>query len=655
MEALPFDPLPGPDNGGHSRKQVYARLSPEFREFVDREENRHILDYLCRVPLEEIGIPEFYPYISRALKNKRYPNLIYPIGGGLAVHIYPDKEDIRNYYIPIEPSIFQNVDSLLTDVERVLVDVVQDLEVNTKDPEERKRLLEKVLEKVCIVDETIERNAEEKAGENAEGNVKENAKGNAGRNAGKKEEKKSGWIKGKKSGKQKREMRKKSRETEKGGGEEAEQGSGEKDGNATGLLNKCFRDIGSVFNNKSKQQVRLTPEEFRAVKYLMIRDKVGMGVLGPLLKDTNIEDITCSGLGRIFVEHKVFAALKTTNSFQEMEELNSFVIQMSEKVGKPITYRDPIVDTALPDGSRINIVFGEDVSKRGSNFTIRKFMGTPISILELIEFGTLDYTMAAYMWMMLRAGMNCFVSGETASGKTTMMNAVTTFLPPNSKIVSIEDTPELQVPHKNWTREVTRTSREESNSEVSMFDLLKAALRQRPNEIMIGEIRGVEGNIAFQAMQTGHPVMSTFHAASVEKLIQRLTGDPISVPKNYVDNLNVVLIQSAVNVPGKGLGRRVLSVNEIVGYDAINQAFNFMDIFKWDPATDTFKFTGKNNSYLLEQKIAPRMGIPENQVRKIYAELDKRAKILKKIHQAKIVNFYDLFDMLIRVEEAGVT
>jgi archaeal flagellar protein FlaI len=416
-----------------------------------------------------------------------------------------------------------------------------------------------------------------------------------------------------------------------------------------------IKEVGKVFKMEKYETIHVTSEEFTAIKYLMIRDKIGMGLIEPLLMDPNIEDISCSGLGRVFVEHKVFSSLKTSISFQELEKLNAFVIQMSEKVGKPITYRDPIVDTALPDGSRINIVFGEDVSKQGSNFTIRKFMGTPISILELIDFGTIDYTMAAYMWMMLRAGMNCFVSGETASGKTTMMNAITTFLPPESKIVSIEDTPELQVPHKNWTREVTRTTRDDSGSDVSMFDLLKAALRQRPNEIMIGEIRGVEGNIAFQAMQTGHPVMSTFHAASVEKLIQRLTGDPINVPKNYVDNLNVVIIQSAVNVPGKGMGRRVLSINEIIGYDSINQAFNFMDLFKWDPSTDTFKFTGKNNSYLLEQKIAPRLGIPENQVRKIYLELDKKTKILRKIHQAKITNFYELFNTLIQIEEAGIT
>ncbi len=603
MDSLPFNPLPAPVNGKRSKEEVRSRLSSELRDFVGREENSHILDYICRLPLEQVEIPEFHLKISRAMKGIKHPNLIYPIGKGLAVHIYPDKEDIRNYYIPIEPCLFQNMDSTLEAVERLLIDVINNQDIDTKDPEEKKKLLEKALGKVCsITDENVEENAE-----------------------------------------------KKRKVTE-----ERKTVSGEKNGKLQfGFLGN-LKEAGKAFKIKKRECIYVTPEGFKAIKYLMIRDKIGMGILEPLLLDSNIEDISCSGLGRVFVEHKVFSSLKTAISFQETEELNSFIIQMSEKVGKPITYRDPIVDTALPDGSRINIVFGEDVSRRGSNFTIRKFMGTPISILELIEFGTIDYTMAAYMWMMLKAGMNCFISGETASGKTTMMNAITTFLPPESKIVSIEDTPELQVPHKNWTREVTRTTRDDSGSDVSMFDLLKAALRQRPNEIMIGEIRGVEGNIAFQAMQTGHPVMSTFHAASVEKLIQRLTGDPINVPKNYVDNLNVVLIQSAVNVPGKGMGRRVLSINEIVGYDSVNQAFNFMDIFKWDPATDTFKFTGKNNSYLLEQKIAPRLGIPENKVRRIYLELDRRVKILRKIHEAKVTNFYDLFNTLIQIEEAGL-
>ncbi len=637
MNLLPFEKEGSPNNRKYSQSEVYSRLSPEMKEFVDVEENRHVLDYLCRLPLEELGMPTFYPKITRSLKSIKHPNLIYPTGRGLAVHIYPDKEDVRNYYIPIEPCLFHDLDKILINVERSLVDVVHGMEVTTKDPDERKKLMEEVLEKTCIIKEKVNRKESENETESKSESESESESEN----------------------KSKRKNKRKDAGKSENRGESERRGENEGEGEESGKNNfdpikKILKPFKTLLEKDKIQKVPVTSEEFKAIKYTMVRDKVGMGVLEPLLMDSNIEDITCSGLGCVFVEHKVFSGLKTTITFKEMEELNSFVIRMSEKVGKPITYRSPIVDTALLDGSRINIVFGEDVSKQGSNFTIRKFMGTPISILELIDFGTIDYTMAAYMWMMLRAGMNCFVSGETASGKTTMMNAVTTFLPPDSKIVSIEDTPELQVPHKNWTREVTRTSREDSGSDVSMFDLLKAALRQRPNEIIIGEIRGVEGNIAFQAMQTGHPVMSTFHAASVEKLIQRLTGDPINVPRNYVDNLNIVLIQSAVNVPGKGPARRVLSVNEIVGYDSTTQSFNFMDIFKWDPATDTFKFTGKNNSYLLEHRIAPSMGIPEHQVRKIYGELDKRAKILKKIHQAGVIDFHEIFAMLIRVEEAGL-
>ena len=181
----------------------------------------------------------------------------------------------------------------------------------------------------------------------------------------------------------------------------------------------------------------------------------------------------------------------------------------------------------LPDGSRINIVYGNDVSKKGSNFTIRKFSEDPLSILDLIRSGTLSYEMAAYVWLMVSGGMNAFVSGETASGKTTFLNAISTFIDPDGKVVSIEDTPELQIPHENWTREVVR-GMALGESEVSMFDLLRSALRHRPDEIMVGEIRGEEGAVVFQAMQTGHPCLATFHASSVEKLIQRLTGQPIN-------------------------------------------------------------------------------------------------------------------------------
>jgi len=328
---------------------------------------------------------------------------------------------------------------------------------------------------------------------------------------------------------------------------------------------------------------------------------------------------------------------------------------LSERIKKPVTFRNPIVDATLPDGSRINIVFGRDVSRRGSNFSIRKFAGTPISIFELVNFASLNYQMLAYLSLVIGNEMNVFVSGETASGKTTLLNAVTTFIHPMAKVVSIEDTPELQVPHKNWIREVVQTTKMEEGSGVNMFDLLKAALRQRPNEIIVGEIRGPEGNVAFQAMQTGHAVMATFHAASVEKLIQRMTGNPISVPKSYIDNLNVVIFTSAVKLPNGKTGRRVTSINEIVAYDPVFDSFTFVEIFHWDEETDVFEFTGYMTSMVLENKVAPRMGIATTKKQRIYAELERRAKILEKLHkEQKVTGFYEILEVLGRAQRQGL-
>jgi flagellar protein FlaI len=583
MESLPFEPKV-PEAHGVDLMQcgLYRMLPPDAKKFISAEENHHVLDYIHMLPLDDIGVPKFYPELSRDLKKIKKPNLIYPVGDGISIHIYPDKEDVRNYYIPIEPTLFVSVDELLIEVEEALVDIVDVLEVTTDDVDSKKALLEEGLNDVCII---------------------------------------------------------------KDGGDEGEE---------EGLKKKIFDRIRGFASATKNKKVHVTSDEFKKIKYYIFKDKIGMGPLQPLLMDPYIEDISCSGVGQIFVEHKIFSGLKTTITFDSIAELDSYVVRMSEKIGKPITYRDPIVDAALPDGSRINIVFGEDVSKRGSNFTIRKFSETPLSILNLIDFHTLDYKMAAYLWMLLGAGMNCFVVGETASGKTTTLNAMTTCMQADSKIISIEDTPELQVPHKNWLREVTRGSGDGGSSDVTMFDLLKAALRQRPDEIIIGEIRGAEGNIAFQAMQTGHPAMATFHAASVEKLIQRLTGDPINVPKTYIDNLNLVVIQNSVNVPGKGMARRITSINEIVGYDPSSQAFSFIETFQWDASKDVFKFTGKNNSYLLENKIAPKRGLPQNKRRRIYKELDRREKILGKIHDAGVLGFYELFQMMGRAEAEGI-
>ena len=410
------------------------------------------------------------------------------------------------------------------------------------------------------------------------------------------------------------------------------------------------------FGRRNGDKMHVTPLQLEAIKYLIVRDKIGMGVLQPLLQDKYIEDISCSGVGHVFIEHKIFRSLKSTLFFSSLDELDEFVIRMSERVKRPVTVRDPIVDATLPDGSRLNIVYGRDVSRRGSNFTIRKFSETPYSILELIEFGTMDYLMAAYLSIVIEEGMNLFVSGETASGKTTTLNALTTFIPPDAKIVSIEDTPELQVPHDNWIREVSKgMAKGQGGSEVTMFELLRAGLRQRPDIIIVGEIRGKEGAVAFQAMQTGHAVMSTFHAGSVPKLIQRITGDPINVPKSYMDNLNVVIIQTSVRLADGTLGRRVIGINEIVGYEAGSDSFSWVEVFRWNSAEDTFEFPGDLNSYLLEQKIAAKRGIAPSNKRVIYAQLRRRARILERLHKEKgISNFYELLKVLAEAQRAGI-
>ncbi|MDD1728928.1 MAG: type II/IV secretion system ATPase subunit, partial [Methanospirillum sp.] len=403
-------------------------------------------------------------------------------------------------------------------------------------------------------------------------------------------------------------------------------------------------------------RIIVNPQEFEAVEYQMIRDKIDVGVLYPFITDTNIEDITCDGLGPIFIEHKIFKGLKSVVGFDNEPVLDDFCIKLAEKSRRPITYRNPIVDATLPDGSRINIVYSSEISRRGSNFTIRKAMDDVISITKLVEFGTCSYSLAAYLWICIENGMSLFMSGETASGKTTSMNALTTFISPEGKIVSIEDTPEVIIPHRNWSREVSKGKGkgEGEGGDVTMFDLLRAALRQRPNMIIVGEIRGVEGSVAFGAMQTGHPVMSTFHASSVEKLIQRLTGDPISIPKTFIDNLNLVVIQSAVRRPDGSMVRRQLAVSELVGYDAESGGFSFVEVFTWDPVTDTHEFTGKGSSFLLESKIATMLGIPEHKKAQIYMEVEKRAKILERLHKAGYTDFIELHNMLTKLKKQGL-
>ncbi|ABP95483.1 MULTISPECIES: type II/IV secretion system ATPase subunit [Metallosphaera] len=386
--------------------------------------------------------------------------------------------------------------------------------------------------------------------------------------------------------------------------------------------------------------------------YHFIRDKLYTGPIEPLIRDPFIEDISLPGLGSVYIVHKLFGPMKTNIRIENQEELDELIVTLSEKTLRPVSHNRPIIDAALPDGSRVNFVFGTDISRRGSNLTIRKFSKVPMSITQVVASGTMSAILAGYIWMLLDEGMNLFVCGETASGKTTSLNAITAFIPPNLKIITIEDTPELTVPHENWVAEVTRETGGEGT--VKLFDLLKAALRQRPNYILVGEIRDREGNVAFQAMQTGHSVMATFHAANIRTLVQRLSGYPIEVPKSYINNLNLALFQSALYDKKGNSVRRVIEVDEIIDVDPVTSDVIFVPVFTYDPIYDQINFAGKGSSFLIENKIAVRRGIDRRNMNLLYDELNLRAQFIKTLVEKKIFNYFDVWNWILKSRQMGL-
>jgi flagellar protein FlaI len=399
-----------------------------------------------------------------------------------------------------------------------------------------------------------------------------------------------------------------------------------------------------------QKKVPMTQGEYNKILYHLERDIIGSGPIEPIIRDPYLEDISSIGVDNVFIVHKIFDTIKTDLTFGTEEGLDNWLRSMSERIGRPVSDARPIADGALPDGSRINIIYSIDVSKRGSSFTMRKFSEVPVSIIQLINWGALSAEMAAYMWMCLENGMSIFFSGETASGKTTMLNACLAFVNPKAKIFSAEDTAEVQPPQPVWQQLITR---EEGppESRVDTFALLKAALRSRPNYIIVGEIRGAEGNVAFQGMQTGHPVLATFHASAVSKMIQRLTADPINVPVTFIDNLNIAMILSAVYRKGKFL-RRALAIEEIEGYYEEIGGVATRAVFQWEPDSDTHKFRGLNNSYILEDKIATKLGYEDK--RMIYQDLFLRAKILTEMKSRGIEDYYDVLEIIVNFYKHGV-
>ncbi len=353
-----------------------------------------------------------------------------------------------------------------------------------------------------------------------------------------------------------------------------------------------------------------------------------MGKIEALLRDPFIEDLSCDGLNvPIFVLHGKYGPLRTNISFNNDHDLNSFVMKLAQRCGKYVSFSQPYIDGRLPDGSRVNLTFEHEITTKGSTFTIRKFSRKPLTPLDLIKNGTISEKVAAYYWFAVETGVSILVAGSTASGKTTFLNAISFFIPPNSKVISIEDTRELNLPIENWVPAVERVGYGPSDKygrrygEVTMFELLKESFRQNPDYVIVGEVRGEEASVLFQGMASGHACFGTIHADSIKSVVRRLQLPPINLQADIIDNLDVFTFLLHVKTK-KGESRRVIkTVEETTGVDEKNELKTFA-VFSYDPTKDEYRENVPFNS------IADKRGLD---VKKVKAEISRREQFLKKM------------------------
>ncbi|PSQ53277.1 secretion system protein [Halobacteriales archaeon SW_8_65_20] len=332
----------------------------------------------------------------------------------------------------------------------------------------------------------------------------------------------------------------------------------------------------------------LTTYQLRKIVYYLKRDFIGYQIIDPVKHDINVEDISVDGYNMpVFVYHTEYEQI-ISNMVHGKERLDEFAVKLAQRSGKGISKRQPQVDCTLPDGSRAQLTLGKEVSDHGTNYTIRQFKDVPFTPVDLINWNTFGLDQMAFLWLAIENNKSLIFAGGTASGKTTSLNAVSLFIPSKAKIVSIEDTREVELPQRNWVASVTRPSfSDDDKGDVDEFDLLEAALRQRPEYIVMGEIRGEEGRTLFQVMSTGHTTYTTFHADSVGEVMKRFTTDPINVSKTMFTALDLVSIQAQTRVEGRKV-RRNQAISAINDYDAENNEINVEDVFVWSAERDSF-------------------------------------------------------------------
>jgi len=399
-----------------------------------------------------------------------------------------------------------------------------------------------------------------------------------------------------------------------------------------------------VENAAKKYKIEVDPHTLDKYQYYITRDFLNFSKLDGFMRDEHIEDISCDGVGQpLYVWHRKYESIPTNMFFKTQEELDSFILKLAYLCGRHISIAQPLLDGTLPDGSRAQLTFGTEVTPKGSTFTIRKFKSSPLTITDLIIYKALSPEMAAYFWYLIENRHSAMIGGDIGGGKTTMLNAFSLFIRPTLKIVSIEDTQEIRLPHENWQMMVTRQGLgtgsgaigEKGRGAISMFDLLRAAFRQRPDYIIVGEIRGEEAYALFQAMSTGHLGLTTIHAENVQGVLHRLTTKPMDIPHTLVENLDAIAIVRRMVVEGVSL-RRTLTVSEVLSWDSEKRDFKTHDVFRWDAKKDHYEYTGKSQ---LLKEISSQWGYS---MKEINQELKKRKVILDYMVRKHIRTYADV-------------
>lgn len=388
----------------------------------------------------------------------------------------------------------------------------------------------------------------------------------------------------------------------------------------------------------------VTEQEYAKLMYYIFRDFIGLNEIEPLLRDPYIEDIGLDGIDiPVYVVHQRYGSLKTNITFRNIEKTKEFITKLAERCDRYISYAEPLLDGALPNGTRIHASLAGDVTTRGPTFSIRKFKETPFTPVDMIKMNTASPEILAYLWYVVENGANILISGGVATGKTSFLNTLSMFITPESKVVSIEDTRELSLPHENWIPGVARSGFTGTGiGEVTLYDLLKESFRQNPDYLIVGEIRGKEAYVMFQAMASGHPSMSTIHAGSIDDVIKRLQTHPISLSAGLLETLDLVIVMIHAREKGKS-ARRVKEVSEIENIDIQTGKSRVSKAFVWIPSTDSFEYRG--SSWLLN-KISTEKGIPMD---KVSNELVRRKKVINwlvengKTDMKDIVKYIELY------------